>query len=225
MFDEGTDVGAAFRVTEWKEFQNILEQANKNNTKIYLSGVKPHLVGDHSTTSGFGDYLRVSDMPYYESKGYIMKKKDIQVDGETKSFVYFDASEGDDGIINDVGYIPTNIVVEKYLQDIENMESDMRRNLKKEIGGNALYYSWREFDALIIARYNKGALGINAQNCIVNYEKDSEKWKDALEKVGISQDRATWVIDNIMFGEGDYIEGGIYTTPLYGVHVEGITDE
>ena len=41
-----------------------------------------------------------------------------------------------------------------------------------------------------IARYNKAVLGANAQNYIINYEKDPEKWKDALIEVKMSQDRA-----------------------------------
>ena len=213
-------------ITDWEELKIIIQQANEGGEKVYLSGVKPHEVGDHSTTSGFGDYLVESDMSYYESKGYIMKKLDIKVNGKIKSFVYFDASEEDDGEINDVGYIPINIVVEKYLDDIRGMEDSMRKNLRKELGNEAvLYYTQREYDALMIARYNTGSLGAEGQDLIISNTRNPEDWKRVFINAGISTNRTDWMVNTIMFGGGEYIESGKYVTPLYGVHVEGITNE
>ncbi len=88
-----------------------------------------------------------------------------------------------------------------------------------------LYYTQREYDALMIARYNTGSLGAEGQDIIISNTRNPEDWKRVFINAGISTNRTDWMVNTIMFGGGEYIESGKYVTPLYGVHVEGITNE
>ena len=57
------------------------------------------------------------------------------------------------------------------------------------------------------------------------YTRNPEDWKRVFINAGISTNRTDWMVNTIMFGGGEYIESGKYVTPLYGVNVEGITNE
>lgn len=114
------------------------------------------------------------------------------------------------------GYISTDIIVEKYLK--EGLEDAGR-------GNEVLLYSQRQFDALIIARYQLGSLGDKAQGLILNKESDPELWKEALREIGVEEKRISWEIDMIMFGNGAYWGNGAGFTPLEGIYVEGVTNE
>ena len=113
-------------------------------------------------------------------------------------------------------YIPTAIIVEKYLK--EGLEKAGR-------GNEELLYSQRQFDALIIARYQLGSLGDKAQGLILNKESNPELWKEALREIGVEEKRISWEIDMIMFGNGAYWGNGADLTPLEGIYVEGVTNE
>ncbi|MDE5590706.1 MAG: hypothetical protein K2J60_16465, partial [Acetatifactor sp.] len=219
--DADTDKGTVVSITNMQELQDAIDRANQKGTKIYLSGVKPHNVGDGSMTSGFGDYLTTDDVKYYEDKGYTMKTKIVKKNGKDKVFVYFGGN---------VDYIPINVVVEKYMEDIQKMETKIQDNLKKGLekagrGNEVLLYSQRQFDALIIARYQLGSLGDKAQGLILNKESDPELWKEALREIGVEEKRISWEIDMIMFGNGAYWGNGAGFTPLEGIYVEGVTNE
>ncbi len=121
---------------------------------------------------------------------------------------------------DDIEFLPINIIVEKYLMDIKAMEDNMKENLKED-GVNVLYYSQREFDAFIIAKYQKGLMGGTIQQYIINHEQDPEKWYAELGKHG-NERRANWMVHEIMFGDGSYISDKTDLTPLYNIYVEGI---
>ena len=197
------DTGNILDITDLDKLNEAIEQANANGKKIYLSGVKPHDVGDGSMTSGFGDYLREEDIPYYTDKGYNMMQEGKKV-----------------GFADDIDFLPINIIVEKYLMDIKGMEDDLKENIKED-GLNVLYYSQREFDAFIIAKYQKGLMGRTIQQYIINHEPDPEKWYAELGNNG-NERRANWMVHEIMFGDGSYISGKTDLTPLYNIYVEGI---
>ncbi|GFH95798.1 hypothetical protein IMSAGC003_02349 [Lachnospiraceae bacterium] len=100
------------------------------------------------------------------------------------------------------------------------MEDDLKENIKED-GLNVLYYSQREFDAFIIAKYQKGLMGRTIQQYIINHEPDPEKWYAELGNNG-NERRANWMVHEIMFGDGSYISGKTDLTPLYNIYVEGI---
>lgn len=62
------------------------------------------------------------------------------------------------------------------------MENRMQQNLGKELGDKKLFYSQRQFDALIIARYQKGSLGSEVQGLILNKESNADIWKKSFAK-------------------------------------------
>ena len=181
--------------------------------KIFLSGVKPHDVNDGSTTVGFGDRLDKRDKEYYEDLGYELK---AEYNPKTDTINVF--------FTKDPGFIPTDIIVKKYFLDIENIENDMKNHLQEDLEDRVIYYNQRGFDALIIAEYNAGNLGSDLQNLIIYNSRSEDEWIEKLENRGISSNRTNWMVKYIMFGKGDYIKSGDYVTPLYGVHVEGITE-
>ena len=206
QFEERTAKGnRILNIGNLSYLQQAIKIANNNGNEISLIGVKPHYVGDGSTTVGFGDYLTVDDIAYYESKGY-----KLNVLGKQVSFA------------NQVDYIPIDIIVEKYLADVTKVDENLKHNINADLDGNILYCNQRTFDALVIAKYQTGTLGANIQKLIIEQEKNPEIWKNELMKIGVEEKRALWEVDTIMFGNGNYF-GDDDITPLYGISIEGIT--
>lgn len=202
---------AIHNVRTMQELQTVLDNAQKNNTEIFLKGVAPHDVGDGSITVGFGDYLTGDDVSYYESKGYLLS--------QSGDHISIREANG-----NKVEYIPVDISVEKYLMDVQIMENKLKDNLQKELAGKTLYYSQREFDALMIMRYQVGSLRKIGQNLILNREADPEEWRKMLRDLGVEERRIFMEVDKVMFGNGKYIDSEVDLTPLWGVSVKGIVE-
>ena len=57
----------------------------------------------------------------------------------------------------------------------------------------------------------------------ISQEKDIQKWLNELGKGG-NMKRANWEVLDIMFGNDAYVGDNADVTPLYGVHVKGITE-
>ncbi len=173
-----------------------------------LIGIKPHLAGDGLVTVGFGDCLMDNDLQYYTDNM-----------GENAGFLSDDADEYKE--MQDT-VIPIDICYRKFIMDVEACIPKVVNDFEAK----GVRLSQEQLDAVVIMKYQAGAIGEDAVNAIAEGATRDELYDIIIKKHGTNGkfEFRTGVEMNIFFGDGYEVAGGLDDLAEGCLNVENSVD-